>query len=97
MRPVVLAVAITGSVPRKADNRRCRSPSPNRWVDAGSIRGRRVARPHSRVRNPDETPSSDPQLFKAVMEGVRRHCPRMIVHSRQAAADPNARGTGAVR
>jgi uncharacterized protein (DUF849 family) len=31
------------------------------------------------VRNPDESPSSDPALFGQVMEGVRRHSPGMIV------------------
>jgi uncharacterized protein (DUF849 family) len=31
------------------------------------------------VRNPDETPSSKPELFAAVQEGVRKHCPGMII------------------
>jgi uncharacterized protein (DUF849 family) len=31
------------------------------------------------VRNPDESPSSDPELFHQVQEGVRKHCPGMII------------------
>lgn len=34
---------------------------------------------HVHVRNPDESPGSDPQLFARVQEGVRKHCPGMIV------------------
>ncbi|WP_159719133.1 BKACE family enzyme, partial [Geminicoccus flavidas] len=34
---------------------------------------------HIHVRNDDETPSSDPDRFARVQEGVRRHCPGMIV------------------
>ena len=50
---------------------------------------------HIHVRNPDETPSSDPQLFKGVMEGVRRHCPGMIVQFSTGGRgrDPSARGS----
>jgi len=31
------------------------------------------------VRAPDESPSSDPELFARVQEGVRKHCPGMII------------------
>ena len=34
---------------------------------------------HIHARNPDETPSSKPDLFAAVQDGVRKHCPGMIV------------------
>ena len=34
---------------------------------------------HIHVRNPDETASSDPALFARVQEGVRKHCPGMII------------------
>jgi uncharacterized protein (DUF849 family) len=34
---------------------------------------------HIHVRNPDESPSSDPELFAEVQEGVRKYCPDMIV------------------
>ena len=34
---------------------------------------------HAHVRNDDETPSSDPEKFARLKEGVERHCPGMIV------------------
>jgi len=34
---------------------------------------------HIHVRNPDESPASDPELYGRVQEGVRKHCPGMIV------------------
>ncbi|MBE7202731.1 MAG: 3-keto-5-aminohexanoate cleavage protein, partial [Parafilimonas terrae] len=77
--PVIISVAITGSVPRKADNPALPvSPaeqieSTHEAFEAGA------ALVHVHVRNPDETPASDPSLFKAVLDGVRTHCPGMIV------------------
>src|SRR5580658_11173461 len=79
MRPVVVAVAITGSVPRKKDNPAVPiSPaeqieSTHEAFEAGATLT------HIHVRNPDESSSSDPALFAQVMEGVRKHCPGMIV------------------
>jgi uncharacterized protein (DUF849 family) len=34
---------------------------------------------HCHVRADDETPTSDPERFARLMEGLRRHCPGMIV------------------
>ncbi|MCE4226921.1 3-keto-5-aminohexanoate cleavage protein [Methylobacterium sp. C25] len=77
--PVIITVAITGAIPRKAD-----SPAvpvrPSEQIEAiheAYEAGAAVA--HIHVRNPDESPSSDPELFREVQEGVRRHCPDMIV------------------
>ena len=79
MKPVVIAVAITGSVPRKRDNPAVpvtpaeQVESTHEAFEAGA------SLVHIHVRNPDESPSSDPALFAQVQEGVRRHCPGMIV------------------
>ncbi|HEX8663901.1 MAG TPA: 3-keto-5-aminohexanoate cleavage protein [Beijerinckiaceae bacterium] len=79
MRPVVVAVAITGSVPRKRDNPAVpvtpaeQVESTHEAFEAGA------SLVHIHVRNPDESPSSDPALFAQVQEGVRKHCPGMIV------------------
>eukprot|EP01037_Dinobryon_pediforme_P021552 gene21552-22447_t len=79
MRPVIIAVAITGSVPRKKDNPALpvtpaeQIESTHAAFDAGAT----VA--HIHVRNPDESSSSDPDLFRQVQEGINRHCPGMIV------------------
>ncbi len=79
MKPVTIAVAITGSVPRKADNPAVpvtvaeQVESTHEAFEAGATLV------HIHVRNPDETPSSDPELFRQVQEGVAKHCPGMIV------------------
>ncbi len=77
--PVVISVAITGSVPRTSDNPAL-PVTPSRQIEsthAAYEAGASLV--HVHVRNPDETPSSDPDLFRQVQEGVRRHCPGMIV------------------
>ncbi|HEY8611105.1 MAG TPA: 3-keto-5-aminohexanoate cleavage protein, partial [Roseomonas sp.] len=50
---------------------------------------------HIHVRNPDESSSSDPALFAQVQEGVRKHCPGMIVQFSTGGRgrDPSARGS----
>src|SRR5262249_37311418 len=79
MKPVVVAVAITGSVLRKKDSPAVpitpaeQVESTKQAYEAGATLA------HIHVRNDDETPSSDPQRFAAVCDGIRRHCPGMIV------------------
>lgn len=79
MRPVVIAVAITGSVPRKKDNPAIpvtiseQIESTHESFEAGA------SLVHLHVRNQDESPSSEPALFAQVLEGVRKYCPGMIV------------------
>jgi 3-keto-5-aminohexanoate cleavage enzyme len=95
-----LAVAITGSVPRKKDNPALpvtpaeQIESTHEAFEAGATLV------HIHVRNLDESASSDPALFGEVMEGVRRHCPGMIVQfstggrGRDQAARGNALNLG---
>src|SRR5919112_5033331 len=93
MRPAVITVAITGSVPRKKDNPALpvtvseQIESTHEAFEAGA------SLVHIHVRNPDESSSSDPALFAQVMEGVRRHCPGMIVQFSTGGRgrDPSAR------
>jgi 3-keto-5-aminohexanoate cleavage enzyme len=79
MTPVVVTVAITGSVPRKKDNPAVpitpaeQVESTKQAYEAGATLA------HIHVRNDDETPSSDPQRFADVYDGIKRHCPGMIV------------------
>ncbi|MFZ4533156.1 MAG: 3-keto-5-aminohexanoate cleavage protein, partial [Alsobacter sp.] len=79
MRPVVIAVAITGSVPRKADNPAVPVTPAEQIESTHAAFEAGATLVHIHVRNPDETSSSDPALFAAVQDGVRRHCPGMIV------------------
>ena len=77
--PVIISVAITGSVPRKRDNPALpvtpaeQIESTHESFEAGATLV------HIHVRDPDESPSSNPDLFRQVQEGVRKHCPGMIV------------------
>ncbi len=79
MNPVVLAVAITGSVPRKRDNPAVPVSPAEQIESAHQAFEAGATLAHIHVRNPDESPSSDPALFAEVQEGLRRHCPGMIV------------------
>lgn len=78
-QPVIITVAITGALPRKADNPAVpvtpaeQIESTHQAYEAGA------SLVHIHVRNPDESPGSDPALFARVQEGVRTHCPGMIV------------------
>lgn len=95
MNPVVIAVAITGSVPRKKDNPAVPiSPceqieSTHEAYEAGA------SLVHIHVRNDDESPSSDPERFAAVQSGIIQHCPEMIVQFSTGGRgrDPGQRGS----
>lgn len=78
-KPCIICVAITGSVPTKANNPALpvtvaeQIESTQEAFEAGAT----IA--HCHVRNDDETPSSDPEKFARLMEGLHKHCPGMIV------------------
>ena len=94
-RPVVVAVAITGSVPRKKDNPAV-PISPSEQIESThEAYEAGAAIVHIHVRNDDETSSSDPERFRMVLEGVRTHCPGMIVQFSTGGRgrDPAARGS----
>ena len=93
--PCIIAVAITGSLPRKEDNPAVpisvaeQIESTQEAFEAGA------SLVHIHVRNDDQSSSSDPARFAAVQEGVRRHCPGMIVQFSTGGRgrDPAARGS----
>lgn len=77
--PCIITVAITGSVPRKKDTPAVpvtvaeQVESTQEAFEAGATLV------HVHVRDDDENPSSDPDRFAGFLEGVRKHCPEMIV------------------
>jgi uncharacterized protein (DUF849 family) len=77
--PCIISVAITGSVPRKRDNQALPVTVAEQVESTHAAYEAGAALVHVHVRNDDETPSSDPDRFQAVQEGIRRHCPDMIV------------------
>ena len=79
LQPIVIAVAITGSVPRKCDNPAVPVTPAEQIESTHAAFEAGATLVHIHVRNLDESPSSDPDLFAQVQAGVRRHCPSMIV------------------
>ncbi|AWN53128.1 3-keto-5-aminohexanoate cleavage protein [Methylobacterium sp. 17Sr1-1] len=98
MNPVVIAVAITGSVPRKKDNPAVPTTVAEQIESTHQAFEAGATLVHIHVRNDDESPSSDPEKFAAVQEGVRKHCPGMIVQFSTGGRgrDPSARGLSLV-
>jgi 3-keto-5-aminohexanoate cleavage enzyme len=77
--PVIITVAITGAVPKKADNPAV-PVTPSEQVESTHEAFEAGASlVHIHVRNPDQSSGSSPELFAKVQEGVRKHCPGMIV------------------
>jgi len=77
--PCIISVAITGSLPQKADNPAVpisvseQVESTHEAYEAGA------ALVHVHVRGDQAEPSSDPERFAAVQAGVLKHCPDMIM------------------
>lgn len=77
--PCIICVAITGSVPQKADNPAVpitvseQIESTQEAFEAGAT----IA--HCHVREEDGTPTSDPERFARLVEGLKTHCPGMII------------------
>lgn len=95
MKPVVIAVAITGSVPRKKDNPAVPVTPAEQIESTHEAYEAGASLVHIHVRNDDETPSSDPARFAAVKEGVEKHCPGMVVQFSTGGRgrDPSQRGS----
>jgi uncharacterized protein (DUF849 family) len=78
-KPCILCCAITGSVPRKANNPALpitvseQIESSHAAVEAGA------SIIHAHVRNDDETTTSDPEKFALLQEGLKKHCPGVII------------------
>jgi uncharacterized protein (DUF849 family) len=77
--PCVITVAITGSVPRKRDNPAVPITVPEQIESTHAAYEAGATLAHVHVRNDDESSSSDPDKFARLQEGIRKHCPDMIV------------------
>lgn len=77
--PIIITTAITGAIPRKVDNPAVpvtpseQIESTHEAFEAGS------ALVHVHVRDKEENPSSDIELFAQVKDGVEKYCPGMII------------------
>ena len=77
-KPCIICVAITGSVPTKADNPAVPITVPEQVESTQAAFEAGAAIAHCHVRNDDQTPTSDPDRFAALKEGLEKHCPGMI-------------------
>ena len=77
--PCIICVAITGSLPTKADNPAVPISVSEQIESTQAAFEAGATICHAHVRNPDETPSSDPEKFAALQEGLKKHCPGMII------------------
>ena len=77
--PCIICVAITGSLPSKADNPAVpitvteQIESTHAAFEAGAS----IA--HCHVRDNDGKPTSDPERFARLKKGLERHCPGLII------------------
>lgn len=93
--PIVITVAITGSVPRKKDNPAVPITPSEQIESTQQAYEAGASLVHIHVRNDDETPSSDPERFAQVQDGIRRYCPGMIIQFSTGGRgrDPAQRGS----
>jgi 3-keto-5-aminohexanoate cleavage enzyme len=77
--PCIICVAITGSLPTKANNPAVPISVSEQVESTQAAFEAGASIVHAHVRNDDETPSSDPEKFARLKEGLEKHCPGMII------------------
>ena len=95
-KPCVICVAITGSLPRKSDNpavpvtvvEQVESTQEAFEVGASIV--------HAHVRDDNQNPTSDPERFARLKEGLLRHCPGMIIQFSTGGRSGSGRERGAM-
>ena len=78
-KPCIICVAITGSLPRKEMNPAVPITVSEQVESTQAAFEAGATICHAHVRNDDQTPSSDPEKFARLKEGLETHCPGMII------------------
>lgn len=78
-QPAIITAAITGALPRKAQTPAVPVTPAEQVESTHEAYEAGAALVHVHVRDKDENPSSDPDLFAQVQEGVKKHCPGIII------------------
>jgi 3-keto-5-aminohexanoate cleavage enzyme len=78
-QPCIICVAITGSLPTKANNPAVPISIAEQVESTHAAFEAGASILHAHVRDDDGKPTSDPERFARLMEGVRQHCPEMII------------------
>ncbi|MGB0498425.1 MAG: 3-keto-5-aminohexanoate cleavage protein [Rubricella sp.] len=77
--PAIICVAITGSVPTQADNPAVPITVEEQIESTQAAFEAGASIVHAHVRDDDGRPTSDPERFARLKEGVEKHCPGMII------------------
>nr|MEC9419209.1 3-keto-5-aminohexanoate cleavage protein [Pseudomonadota bacterium] len=78
-KPCIICVAITGSLPKKENNPAVPITVTEQVESTQAAFEAGATIVHAHVRNDDETPSSDPEKFARLKDGLEKHCPGMII------------------
>jgi len=78
-QPCIITVAITGAVPRKKDNPAVPISTAEQVESTHAAFEAGASLVHIHVRDDQENPSSDPQRFALAQEGIKKHCPGIII------------------
>jgi 3-keto-5-aminohexanoate cleavage enzyme len=76
--PCIISVAITGSLPRKKDNPAVPVTVSEQVESTHAAYEAGATLVHLHVRNDDESPTSAPERFAQVLDGIRKHCPLIV-------------------
>jgi 3-keto-5-aminohexanoate cleavage enzyme len=79
MTPCIICVAITGSLPTKADNPAVPISIAEQVESTHAAFEAGATIVHCHVRDDAGRPTSDPDRFAALQDGIRKHCPGMII------------------
>ncbi len=77
--PCIICVAITGSVPTQADNPAVPVALSEQIESTHAAYEAGASIAHCHVRDDEGKPTADPDRYAALQEGIKTHCPDMIV------------------
>ncbi len=78
-KPCILCCAITGSVPTEADTPEVPiSVSEGIQINHAAVEAG-ASTIHAHVRHADDTPTSHPEKFAALKEGLNKPCPSVVI------------------
>jgi 3-keto-5-aminohexanoate cleavage enzyme len=78
-KPCIICVAITGSLPTKANNPAVPITIAEQIESTHAAYEAGASIAHCHVRDDAGKPTSDPDRFARLMEGLRKHCPDLII------------------
>lgn len=78
-QPCIICIAITGSLPTKADNPAVPITIAEQIESTHAAYQAGASILHAHVRDDEGKPTSDPDRFARLMQGVKTHCPGMII------------------